>query len=183
MRSDRRFGANETVALELAGAVRRYAAGLARTLQLGTMPSKVKDTSKAVLEGMGAVLATVMPGVSAEDVEARWRQVIRRYGLNKASYIGYSIGVAYPPDWGELTMSLRPGDKTILKSRNVLHSILGIQDHNRAMTSIHFRFATVCRRAAGRHGFPKPVVALIEVRFAHLLPQQCLASPIPEVHS
>jgi Xaa-Pro aminopeptidase len=126
MWSDRRFGANETVALELAGAVRRYTAGLARTLQLGTMPFKVKDTSKAVLEGMDAVLATIRPGVSAEDVEASWRQVIHRYGLNKESRIGDSIGVAYPPDWGEHTISLRPGDKTILKSGSVLHSILGM---------------------------------------------------------
>lgn len=126
MWSDRRFGQNETVALELAGVVRRYTAGLARTMQLGTMPSKVSETSKAVLEGMEAVLATVRPGVAAEEVEASWRQVIQRYGLKKESRIGYSIGVAYPPDWGEHTISLRPGDKTILKAGNVIHSILGM---------------------------------------------------------
>ncbi|UDF32357.1 UNVERIFIED_ORG: M24 family metallopeptidase (plasmid) [Roseateles sp. XES5] len=126
MWSDRRFGENETVALELAGVVRRYTAGLARTMQLGTMPAKVSDTSKAVLEGMEAVLATVKAGVTAEDVEASWRQVIQRYGLKKESRIGYSIGVAYPPDWGEHTISLRPGDKTILKPGNVLHAILGM---------------------------------------------------------
>ncbi len=126
MWSDRRFGANETVALELAGVVRRYTAGLARTMQLGAMPTKVGDTSKAVLEGMEAVLVTIKPGITAEAVEASWRQVIQRYGLKKESRIGYSIGVAYPPDWGERTMSLRPGDKTILQPGNVLHSILGM---------------------------------------------------------
>ncbi|MDX3973733.1 M24 family metallopeptidase [Shinella sp.] len=126
MWSDRRFGANETVALELAGVVRRYTAGLARTMQLGTMPTKVGDTSKAVLEGMEAVLATIRPGIAAEEVEASWRQVIQRYGLKKESRIGYSIGVAYPPDWGEHTISLRPGDKTVLQPGNVLHSILGM---------------------------------------------------------
>ncbi|MER9128019.1 M24 family metallopeptidase [Mesorhizobium sp. M0959] len=126
MWSDRRFGDNETVALELAGVVRRYAAGLARTLQLGAMPAKVSDTGKAVLEGMEAVLATIKPGVLAEDVEASWRKVIQRYGLKKDSRIGYSIGAAYPPDWGEHTISLRQGDKTILKPGNVLHSILGM---------------------------------------------------------
>ena len=114
------------MALELAGVVRRYTAGLARTMQLGTMPTKVSDTSKAVLEGMEAVLATVKAGVTAEEVEASWRQVIERYGLKKESRIGYSIGVAYPPDWGEHTISLRPGDKSILKPGNVLHSILGM---------------------------------------------------------
>lgn len=126
MWSDRRFGENETVALELAGAVRRYTSGLARTMQLGTMPTKVRETSKAVLEGMEAVLATIKPGVTAEGVEASWRGVIQRYGLEKKSRIGYSIGVAYPPDWGEHTISLRPGDTTVLKPGNVVHSILGM---------------------------------------------------------
>lgn len=126
MWSDRRFGSNETVALELAGVCRRYTAGLARTLQLGRMPQKVKETAGAVLEGMEAVLASIKPGVAAEDVEAAWRAVIARYGLKKESRIGYSIGVAYPPDWGEHTISLRAGDKTVLRHGNVLHSILGM---------------------------------------------------------
>lgn len=126
MWSDRRFGANETIALELAGVCRRYAAGLARTMQLGKTPQRVADTAKAVIEGMDAVLATAKPGVLAEDVEAAWRKVIQRHGLKKESRIGYSIGVAYPPDWGEHTISLRPGDKTVLEPGNVVHSILGM---------------------------------------------------------
>ncbi|WP_019995421.1 M24 family metallopeptidase [Aureimonas ureilytica] len=126
MWSDRRFGRDETVALELAGVCRRYAAGLARTLQLGRPSPKVVDTGKAVIEGMDAVLGAIRPGVLAQDVEAAWRQVIGRYGLTKESRIGYSIGVAYPPDWGEHTISLRPGDETVLQPGNVLHSILGM---------------------------------------------------------
>ncbi len=126
MWSDRRFGADETIALELAGVCRRYAAGLARTLQLGKTPQRVADTAKAVLEGMDVVLAATRPGIFAEDVEAAWRKVIARYGLKKESRIGYSIGVAYPPDWGEHTISLRPGDKTVLESGNVVHCILGM---------------------------------------------------------
>ncbi|MGE0007874.1 MAG: M24 family metallopeptidase [Parvibaculaceae bacterium] len=126
MWSDRRFGADETIALELAGVCRRYAAGLARTLQLGRTPQRVADTAKAVLEGMEAVLAATRPGVLAEDVEAAWRKVIARHGLKKDSRIGYSIGVAYPPDWGEHTISLRPGDRTVLEPGNVVHCILGM---------------------------------------------------------
>ena len=126
MWTDRKFGRDETVALELAGVCRRYAAGLARTLQLGKAPAKVIDTGKAVIEGMDAVLETVRPGATAEQVEAAWRAVIARYGLKKESRIGYSIGVAYPPDWGEHTISLRQGDKTVLQPGVVLHSILGM---------------------------------------------------------
>lgn len=126
MWGDRRFGADETVALELAGACRHYTAGLARTLQLGKPGPKVLDTAKAVLEGMDAVLATMRPGVTGEDVDAAWRAVIARHGLKKESRIGYSIGLGYPPDWGEHTISLRQGDRYVLQPGNVLHSILGM---------------------------------------------------------
>jgi Xaa-Pro dipeptidase len=75
---------------------------------------------------MDAVLGAMKPGATAESVEAAWRAVIARYGLKKESRIGYSIGVAYPPDWGEHTISLRAGDKTVLQEGNVFHSILGM---------------------------------------------------------
>ena len=126
MWSNRRFGADETIALELAGACRHYTAGLARTIQLGRPGPKVLDTANAVLEGMAAVLATMRPGITGEDVEAAWQAVIARHDLTKESRIGYSIGIGYPPDWGEHTISLRQGDRSVLEPGNVLHAILGM---------------------------------------------------------
>ena len=126
MWSDRRFELGDTVALELAGACRRYTAGLARTLQLGPKPPKVARVEQAVLEGMDAVLDAMKPSVLAHDVEAAWRRAIARHGLRKESRIGYSIGVAYPPDWGEHTISLREDDPTVLAPGHVLHAILGM---------------------------------------------------------
>jgi Xaa-Pro aminopeptidase len=126
MWSDRPFGANETVALELAGASRRYTAGLARTLQLGSPPQALLETARAVLEGMSAVLDFIRPGVTGEAVERAWRQVIARHDLKKESRIGYSIGLGYPPDWGEHTISLRRGDESVLAPSNTLHCILGM---------------------------------------------------------
>jgi Xaa-Pro dipeptidase len=123
---NRRFGANETVALELAGACRRYHAGLARTMQLGRPSRQVLETAKAVLEGMDAILSAIRPGIAAEEVHAAWNKVIGRYRLKKESRIGYAIGIGYPPDWGEHTISLRPGDRTILVPGNTLHCILGM---------------------------------------------------------
>lgn len=126
MWGNRRFGVNETIALELAGACRRYHAGLARTMQLGKPGKPVIDTAKAVLEGMEAVLDTVKPGVTAETVHAAWNKVMGRYGLKKESRIGYAIGIGYPPDWGEHTISLRPGDRTVLEPGHTVHCILGM---------------------------------------------------------
>ena len=118
---------DETVSLELAGVCRHYTAALARTMQLGSKPKKVADdTAKAVLEGMEAVLADDAPGVIAQDVEAAWRNVIARHGFKKESRIGYSIGIGYPPDWGEHTITLRQGDKSVLQPGNTLHAIMGM---------------------------------------------------------
>lgn len=122
----RRFEATETVALELAGACRHYTAGLARTMQLGKPTPKFLDTAKAVLEGMQAVVDFTRAGVTGEQVEAAWRAVIARYGLKKESRIGYAIGIAYPPDWGEHTISLRQGDRSVLEAGNTVHCILGM---------------------------------------------------------
>jgi ectoine hydrolase len=124
--SERRFGADEIVALELAGACRHYTAGLARTMQLGTASNTLTRTAAAVLEGMDAVLDTIKPGVSAEAVELAWRRVIERHGLKKESRIGYAMGIGYPPDWGEHTISLRAGDRTLLAENHTLHCILGM---------------------------------------------------------
>jgi ectoine hydrolase len=124
--SNRKFAAGETIALELAGACRHYTAGLARTMQLGKKPRNVAEVERAVIEGMDAVLGSASPGKRAQDVETAWRAAIARHGLKKESRIGYSIGLAYPPDWGEHTISLRQGDQTVLEAGHVVHAILGM---------------------------------------------------------
>jgi Xaa-Pro dipeptidase len=36
------------------------------------------------------------------------------------------MGLNYPPDWGEHTASLRPGDQTVLAPNMTFHMILGM---------------------------------------------------------
>ncbi|MSP83800.1 MAG: M24 family metallopeptidase [Alphaproteobacteria bacterium] len=126
MWSHRRFVAGEAAALELGGGHRHYNAGLARTIQLGKPAPALLATATAVYEGMAAALGAVRPGATGAAVEAAWRAVLARHGLRKESRIGYAIGLGYPPDWGEHTISLRPGDDSILEAGNTLHIILGM---------------------------------------------------------
>ncbi len=126
MWTDIPFEKNQTVALELGGAHKRYNAGLARTFQLGSGPQKVYDTANAVTEGLESVLETIRPGVTAGDVHTAWQKVLNRYGLVKESRIGYGIGVGYSPDWGEHTISLRANDLTVLEKNMTLHVMLGM---------------------------------------------------------
>ncbi|HEX5079290.1 MAG TPA: ectoine hydrolase DoeA [Geminicoccaceae bacterium] len=123
---ERPFKLDEGTFFEIAGCYRRYHCPLSRTVYLGKPPQKFLDTEKAVLEGIDAALAAARPGNSCEDVEAAWRKVIRRYGIEKESRCGYSIGLSYPPDWGERTMSLRPGDHTVLEEGMCFHLIPAI---------------------------------------------------------
>lgn len=112
--------------IEIAGARRRYHAPLTRTIYLGKPPQQMIDVAKVVVEGVEAGLATARPGNSAEQIEAAWQAVLRRNGLRKDSRVGYSIGLSYPPDWGERTVSLRPGDLTELQEGMCFHIQSGL---------------------------------------------------------
>ena len=123
---ERPFKPDEGTFFEIAGCYRRYHCPLSRTIYLGTPPQKFLDTEKAVLEGIDAALDAARPGNTCEGVEAAWRKVIARHGIEKESRCGYSIGLSYPPDWGERTMSLRPGDRTVLEEGMCFHLIPAI---------------------------------------------------------
>lgn len=126
MWTDAPFEADQTIAFELGACRKRYNVGLARTVHLGTPPQRLTDTAKAVEEGMEAVLDTLRADVACQDVHAAWQRVLDRYGLEKKSRIGYSIGVAYSPDWGEHTLSFRPGEPGPVPENAVIHIILGM---------------------------------------------------------
>jgi ectoine utilization protein EutD len=121
--NDSPFVAGEATILELGAARHHYHCPMARTVFLGKAPANMTDTAKIQVEGLEAAIAAAKPGATCEEVEAAWRAVISRHGLEKKSRIGYSVGLNYPPDWGEHTISLRPGDKTVLEPNMTLHII------------------------------------------------------------
>jgi Xaa-Pro dipeptidase len=123
---DAPFRPDTPTILELAGCRSRYHCPMARTVHLGPPPARLADTAKVVVEGLNAAIEAARPGALAEEVEAAWRRVIERHGIAKESRIGYSVGLGYPPDWGERTLSLRPGDKTELQPDMTVHVIPGI---------------------------------------------------------
>ena len=123
---DRQYRKNDVVLLELSGARHRYHAPLSRTVYLGEPPQDLQKTADDVVTGLQETLTFIKPGVTAEEVEERWRKAIAHTGLVKPSRVGYSYGLNYPPDWGEHTISLRPGDKTILKPNMTIHLMPGI---------------------------------------------------------
>ena len=125
--TDEPYQNEQAVNLELAACRHRYHAPLARTAYLGkNPPDKLTRLAEHTVEGLNLTLAAIEPGMLCEEVELVWRKHIAKAGLEKASRIGYSMGLNYPPDWGEHTASLRPGDKTVLAPNMTFHMILGM---------------------------------------------------------
>lgn len=123
---DRKYQKKDVVLLELSGARYGYHAPLSRTVFLGTPPVDLLNTADGVVTGLQETLRFIGPGVPAEEVEARWRASISHTGVIKPSRVGYSYGLNYVPDWGEHTVSLRPGDKTVLEPGMTIHFMPGI---------------------------------------------------------
>lgn len=124
--TDRVLRRGEATTIELAGVRNRYHAPLARTVSLGPPSAKLLDCAAATAEGMEAALGSMKPGAAGADVHAAFTRVITAHGLSKDSRIGYSIGVGFPPDWGERTVSLRSGEETVLEPGMAFHVILGM---------------------------------------------------------
>ncbi|WP_336036202.1 M24 family metallopeptidase [Halobacterium yunchengense] len=124
--SDREFAAGDPVIVELAGCRHRYHCPMARTLSVGEPSDEMADVAEVVRIGLQDALDAVEPGVTAEEVEGVWSESIAQHGVEKDSRLGYATGVGYPPDWGEHTVSLRPGDDTVLEEGMTFHMIPGI---------------------------------------------------------
>lgn len=123
---DRPMMSGEGTFFEIAGVVHRYHCPLSRTVFLGKPTQTFLDAEKAVLEGMEAGLEKAKAGNTCEDIAVAFFTVLKRYGIEKDNRTGYPIGLSYPPDWGERTMSLRPGDTTVLQENMTFHFMTGL---------------------------------------------------------
>lgn len=116
----------QLIYIELSGSYKRYHAPLTRTIFIGEPPEKVRETAKIVIEGLNVALSSVKPGVTCEEVEKAWQTTINKYGLEKESRMGYTVGLSYPPVWTENTAYFKPGEKTVLKPNMTFHMMPGM---------------------------------------------------------
>ena len=123
---DKPMKAGEGTFFEIAGCYHRYHVPLSRTIFLGEPTKEFRAAEEAVLEGMEAGLAAAKPGNTCEDIAVAFFDTLARFGFEKDSRTGYSIGASYPPDWGERTMSLRRGDRTELRPGMCFHFMTGL---------------------------------------------------------
>mgnify|MGYP001457828650 FL=1 len=125
--TDEKFVSGEATIIEIAGAYKRYHCPMARTVLLGKKDQKKIDTMKATNEALDAGIFATKPGNTVDDVAQKFWGVLDKYKIKKDSRTGYSIGIGYPPDWGEQTFNISKGDKTILQPNVTFHMIAVMQ--------------------------------------------------------
>ena len=122
-----KFVSGEATIIELSGTYKRYHAPMARTVLLGKPDQKKIDAMKATNEALESGISATKPGNTADDVAQKFWKVLNKYNIKKESRTGYSIGIGYPPDWGEHTLNILKGDKTILQPNVTFHMIAVMQ--------------------------------------------------------
>ncbi|WP_142502188.1 M24 family metallopeptidase [Klebsiella sp. 2680] len=117
---------NSPVNIEIAGSRLHYHCPISRTIYIGKPPKTYLYLAEAVVSGLTATMEAIKPGLTCADVEGVWRGAIAKYGFEKEARLGYSIGIGFPPTWGERTASLRAGDLTLLKAGMAFHCMSGL---------------------------------------------------------
>lgn len=112
---------DEATFFELSGCYRRYHAPLCRTVFLGKPSDEMRRVEQAQMEGIEAGLDVARAGNRTCDIANAFMQVMTKHGIARQGRMGYSIGLSYPPDWGERTASIRGEDTTELQPGMVFH--------------------------------------------------------------
>ena len=120
----------EATFFELSGCYRRYHVPCSRTVFLGTPPDWMRRAEAALIEGLEAGLDAARAGNRACDIANALGAAMDKAGINRGARAGYPIGLSYPPDWGERTISIREEDQTVLEPGMTFHFMPGIWQDN-----------------------------------------------------
>lgn len=125
--TDKPYRADTSTNIELGGSRHKYHAGLSRTVYLGDPPDRLKRLAEVTHGGFDIALAEVRAGATCDHAASAWSTHIAKHGFEKASRIGYAIGLGYPPAaWLEQTASLAVGDANVMATNMTFHMILGM---------------------------------------------------------
>lgn len=95
----------------------------ARDMKSLEINERTRELERALVEDIKEVLFRLRPDLEAREVETRWQSAAECFSARKKAHCGYSIGIACPPTFDEQTISLRPGDHTVLTEGMTLHLI------------------------------------------------------------
>ncbi|HBZ43837.1 MAG TPA: ectoine hydrolase DoeA [Maritimibacter sp.] len=116
----------EATFIEQSGCYRRYHAPLSRTIFFGKPPKFMLDASEALTEGLNQGIEVARAGNRACDIARALDVELLKVGIERPNRAGYAVGLSYPPDWGEHTVSIRAFDETVLEPGMTFHFMPGL---------------------------------------------------------
>ncbi|MEX1233699.1 MAG: M24 family metallopeptidase [Roseovarius sp.] len=122
----RPFMRDEATFFEISGVYRRYHAPCCRTMMLGKPTDEMRRAEGAMIEGLGAGIEAARAGARARDIAEALNGALEKAGIERGARCGYPVGLSYPPDWGERTISLRSSDDTVLEPGMTFHFMPGL---------------------------------------------------------
>jgi len=117
---------HDVVYMEAGGTHNRYNCMLSRTVIVGEPEPRWTAMAEASRDALNAAKDATRAGVTSHDVDRAAREVMRKAGFAEAfaHRTGYSIGIGFPPDWGEgRIMSINENDPTVLEPGMCFHYI------------------------------------------------------------
>jgi Xaa-Pro dipeptidase len=126
---DRKIERGDQVFLEIPACVNRYHAAMMRTATVGEPSEKLRKMSEASIKGLEKAIEVIRPGVKSGEIDYAVRTEVTKLGFGQAfrHRTAYSIGIAFPPTWGEEIAHIREGDPTVLRPGMVFHVILSLR--------------------------------------------------------
>ena len=124
----RTLGQNDHCIFEIAAAKNRYCGAVFRCATVGKVRPKLRRLYRTTEAALTAVVAAIRPGVVSEKVNRIGHRVFVESGFGDwhRHRIGYSIGVNWPPDWGEgQIFSIRQGERRMLEENMTFHLVPG----------------------------------------------------------
>ena len=109
---------------EISASKHRYTAALMRTIFVGQPREEWIRVAEACIEAVDAAMQTIKPGATPHEADSAARAVTTKAGFAEyhRNRLGYSIGVSYPPDWGEgEIISLRQEEHRELRPGMTFH--------------------------------------------------------------
>jgi Xaa-Pro dipeptidase len=135
----RRLEQGDSLAYELPGVVKRYIAPLFRCGTVGPAPDDAKALSNVCASSLEALIQKLRPGITSHDAHRASRGNFERQGFGElhGHRSGYSVGINYPPDWGEgHIFSLWEGDDREVRAGMMFHLVPGVIVPKRHLISV-----------------------------------------------
>lgn len=124
----RRLENGDVVFMELSGCVKRYSAVMMRTCQVKPEDKNVRKASEVVIAALDRVVSAIRPGALTGDLyNVAIAEIIAGGFMPTPRRMGYSLGIGYPPRWGEWdTLDFQPNGMTALQPGMIFHVIPGV---------------------------------------------------------